>query len=274
VECTNPANQFPEAGEVAKALSGLDFVVVADAFMTDTAEVADLILPVALMLEQEDLVGSFLHEYVQLSAKAVEPPAGVRTDCEILAELGRRLAPPVHMPEPEEALRQALCSSTLDTSLEELRGAGYSRSIHPAVAFAELRFGHEDGLYHLPSRLDPPPAAPADYPLSLLTLINRRFVHSQILPEDQGGRPVVTVHPSTLEGLGLAPGPGRLVTELGHLEVSLATDESMHPQCVVYRRGPWCKYGGGVNRIIRFVETDLGGGSAYYEQRCRLEQGI
>jgi len=274
VECINPANQFPEAAEVVKALSGLDFVVVADAFMTDTAEAADLILPVALMLEQEDLVGSFLHEYVQLSAKAVEPPDGVRTDYEILAELGRRLASPVRMPEPEEALRQALCSPTLDTSLEELRRVGYARSTHPAVAFADLRFGHEDGLYHPPSRLDPPPAAPGDYPLSLLTLINRRFVHSQILPEDQGGRPVVTVHPRTLEGLGLTPGSGRLVTELGYLEVSLAVDESIHPQCVVYRRGPWCKYGGGVNRIIRFVETDLGGGSAYYEQRCRLEQGI
>ena len=47
VECINPANQFPEAGEVARALDGLDFVVVADAFMTDTAEVANLVLPVA-----------------------------------------------------------------------------------------------------------------------------------------------------------------------------------------------------------------------------------
>jgi hypothetical protein len=52
----------------------------------------------------------------------------------------------------------------------------------------------------------------------------------------------------------------------------LAADESMHPDCVVYRRGPWGKLGGGVNRIIGFVETDMGGAGAYYEQRCRLEQ--
>ncbi|NCC05048.1 MAG: hypothetical protein EOM37_13640, partial [Proteobacteria bacterium] len=272
VECINPANQFPEAGEVARALDGLDFVVVADAFMTDTAEIADLVLPVALMLEQEDVVGSFLHEYVQWSGKAVEPPQGVRTDYGILSELGARLSPPVILPEPEEALRQALDSPALETSLEELRRAGYVRSTHPAVAFKDLRFGHEDGLYRLPPRLDPPVAATQEYPLQLLTLINRRFVHSQIPPEDQGESPEVTVHPRTLERLGVTPGAGWLVTELGRLEVVLAADESMHPDCVVYRRGPWGKLGGGVNRIIGFVETDMGGAGAYYEQRCRLEQ--
>ncbi len=273
VECINPANQFPEAGEVARALDGLDFVVLADAFMTDTAEVADLILPVALMLEQEDVVGSFLHEYVQMSAKAVEPPEGVRTDYQILADLGRRLSPPVDLPEPEQALRQALGSPTLNVSLEELRGRGYVRSSHGPVAFEDLRFGHADGLYRLPERLDSPVAAPADgYPLQLLTLINRRFVHSQILPEDQAGPPVVTVHPRTLDAFGMVPGPGWLVTRLGRLAVQVEADGSTHPDCAVYRRGPWGKLGGGVNRIIGFVETDMGGVGAYYEQRCRLER--
>ena len=272
VECINPANQFPEAGEVARALDEVDFVVLADAFMTDTAEVADLVLPVALMLEQEDVVGSFLHEYVQLSAKAVEPPAGVRTDYQILADLGRRLSPPVDLPGPEEALRQALASPTLNASLEELRSRGYVRSTHGPMAFEDLRFGHVDGLYRLPPRLDPPVTVAADgYPLQLLTLINRHFVHSQIPPEDQTGQPVVTVHPRILENLGLPPGPGWLVTELGRLAVQIAADVSVHPDCVVYRRGPWGKLGGGVNRIIGFVETDMGGVGAYYEQRCRLE---
>ena len=225
------------------------------------------------MLEQEDVVGSFLHEYVQWSAKAVEPPEGVRTDYQILSELGGRLSPPVVLPEPEEALRQALDSPALNTSLEELRRTGYVRSTHPAVAFENLRFGHDDGLYRLPPRLDPPVAAADDgYPLQLLTLINRRFVHSQILPDDQGGSPVVTVHPRTLQRLGIIPGAGWLVTELGRLEIHITADESMHPDCVVYRRGPWGKLGGGVNRIIGFVETDMGGTGAYYEQRCRLEQ--
>jgi anaerobic selenocysteine-containing dehydrogenase len=271
VECINPANQFPEARAVAEALNGLDFVVVCDAFMTDTAEVADLILPVALMLEQEDLVGSFMHEYVHLSRKAVQPPEGVRTDYEILSDLGGRLDPAVTLPSPEEALRDALRSPSLDTSLEELRARGFARTTHPAVAFEGLRFGHADGRYRFPERLDGPLPAPEGYPLHLLTLINRRFVHSQIPQEEQGARPVVGVHPGTLAAMGLGAGPGKLVTELGSLDVTLAADESAHPDCVVYRRGPWAKFGGGVNRIVRAVETDMGGGSAFYEQRCRLE---
>jgi hypothetical protein len=84
-------------------------------------------------------------------------------------------------------------------------------------------------------------------------------------------RRVGTGHQDTLTRLGLAAGPGRLVTELGSLDVTVAADAGVHGECVVYRRGPWGKFGGGVNRIIRAVETDLGGGSAFYEQHCRLE---
>lgn len=272
IECINPANQFPEAGGVAEILAGLDFTVVVDAFMTDTAEVADLVLPPALMLEQDDMVGSFMHEFVQWSGKAVEPPSGVRTDYEILSDLGRRLSPPIVLPEPADALRQALDSPTLATTLEEVQTRGYARSTHPSVAFADLRFGHPDGRYRLPHRIDPPEPERQEYPLRLLTLINRHFVHSQILPEDHQASPQVFVHPTTLEAAALPAGPGRLVTELGALSVTLVVDESVHPETVVYRRGPWGKFGGGVNRIIRAVETDLGGASAYYSQGCRLEK--
>jgi len=83
---------------------------------------------------------------------------------------------------------------------------------------------------------------------------------------------VVRVHPDTLAAMGLAPGPGRLLTALGRLSVTLAAAGAVHPECAVYRRGPWGKFGGGVNRIVSAVETDLGGGSAFYEQRCRLER--
>ena len=271
IECINPANQFPEARCVAEVLAGLDFVVLADAFMTDTAEVADLILPVALMLEQDELVGSFVHEYVQWSGKAVEPPTGVRTDWEILSLLGQRLSPPIELPRPEDAMAQALRSSTLNVGLDEVRSRGFVRTTHPTVAFVDLRFGHDDGLYRLPDRLDKPDSVDPSFPLRLLTLVNRRYIHSQIPAEDHDARPKVMVHSRTLAAMGLDTGPGRVVTPFGALEVTLAADDFVHPDCVVYRRGPWGKLGGGMNRIVGFVETDLGGGCAYYEQDCRLE---
>lgn len=81
----------------------------------------------------------------------------------------------------------------------------------------------------------------------------------------------MTITACTLDCLGIEPGAGWLVTALGRLAVQVAADGSAHPDCAVYRRGQWGKLGGGVNRIIGFVETDMGGVGAYYEQRCRLE---
>ena len=75
----NVVNQAPGAGETARAFDGVEFKVVVDAFMTDTAQRADLVLPCTLMLEQQDIVGSFLHEYVQYAAAVVDPGAELGT---------------------------------------------------------------------------------------------------------------------------------------------------------------------------------------------------
>ena len=77
----------------------MPFKVVVDAFMNDTAQRADLVLPCTLMLEQEDVVGSYLHEYVQHVGVVVEPAAEARPDLWIVTELGKRLDPPVCMPQ-------------------------------------------------------------------------------------------------------------------------------------------------------------------------------
>ena len=93
VNGANVVNQAPGALETARAFDRVAFKVVVDAFMNDTAERADLVLPCTLMLEQEDVVGSFLHEYVQYAGAVVEPPAEARSDLWIVTELGRRLDP-------------------------------------------------------------------------------------------------------------------------------------------------------------------------------------
>lgn len=61
---SNLVNQAPESLLTARALESIEFKVVVDAFMTDTAQRADLVLPCSLMLEQEDIVGSYLHDYM------------------------------------------------------------------------------------------------------------------------------------------------------------------------------------------------------------------
>ena len=268
----NVVNQAPGASETVRAFDGVEFKVVVDAFMNDTAERADLLLPCALMLEQPDVVGSFLHEYVQYVAAVVEPPPEVRTDLWIVTELGKRLDPPVVMPTAEDCLRIALTSPHLETTLEELKLKGYIRSKRPRIAFEGLEFAHVDGKYRFPGQLHDEPPAPAGYPLRLLTLVRRTAIHSQILPEDQQPFPPVWVAPDcpALKSLDLSK-PAALVSPLGRLPVTVRRMPGLHPGTVVYRRGDWMNRGGGANQLISSGLTDLGGGAPFYDQYVRLE---
>jgi anaerobic selenocysteine-containing dehydrogenase len=226
------------------------------------------------MLEQEDVVGSYLHEYVQHASAVAAPPTGARDDLWIVTEVGRRLDPPVPMPAPDDCLRAALASRWIDTDLEALKRARFVRSNRPAVAYEGLRTDHADGRYRFPLRLHPEPPAPPGFPLRLLSLVRRSAIHSQILPADQAAPPPVWVAPECAVLGRIDPGrPVALVSPLGRLAVTVRTLPGLHPAVVVYRRGDWMSRGGGVNRLIQAGLTDIGGGAAFYDQYVTLENG-
>jgi len=272
VNGSNVVNQAPDIRRTVEAFESVPFKVVVDAFMTDTAERADLVLPSTLMLEQEDLVGSYLHPHVQLARPVLSPPGEARDDYRIVSELGERLTPPVPMPSEEEAFRASLDTPRLGTSLEALRELGSVRAKRPEVPYEGLRFAHPDGRYHPPLQLHEEPEPPAGYPLHLLTLIRGRAVHSQILPEHQQAPPRVWVSPDTLRDHPPGrEGTARLVSPLGAMRVRVGTIEGLAHGVVIYRRGDWLKLGGGANRLIEDGVTDLGNGAPFYDQHVRLE---
>jgi anaerobic selenocysteine-containing dehydrogenase len=268
----NVVNQAPDSQLLIKAFAGVDFKVVVDAFMNDTAQQADLVLPSTLILEQEDIIGSYLHEQVQYVCPVLPAPGEARNDYWILSEIAKRLDPPVDLPSDKACLRAALDSPYLDTTFEEIQKCGCVRSNRPQVAYAGLRFAHQDGKYRFPYLLHTEPQPPADYPLRLLTLVRRKAIHSQMLPEDQKQPPFVWVAPDSpcLQDLSLEK-PVELVSPLGRLTVSVQTLPDLHPDVVIYRRGDWISKGGGVNQLIAAGLTDIGSGAAYYDQYVRLE---
>jgi anaerobic selenocysteine-containing dehydrogenase len=108
VSATNPAVSLPELARV-RSILGQDrlFLVVQDAFRTETAELADVVLPAAIWGEK---TGTFTNadRTVHLSAKAVEPPGQARSDLDIFLDYARRMDfrdkdgepfPPWHDPE-------------------------------------------------------------------------------------------------------------------------------------------------------------------------------
>src|SRR5690606_5218579 len=110
VQATNPAVSLPELARIRSLLSQERlFLVVQDIFLTETAELADVVLPAATWGEK---TGTFTNadRTVHLSEKAVDPPGEARPDLEIFLDYARRLdlrdkdgGPLVHWHDPESA---------------------------------------------------------------------------------------------------------------------------------------------------------------------------
>lgn len=268
----NVANQVPDSLSVVRALNIVDFTVVVDAFMTDTAELADLFLPCLLPFEKEDIVGSFMHDYIHYAKPLLEPPSGSKDDFSILSELGRKLDPVLSLPEREDILRASLDSPYLDISLEELKKKGFVRAKRPFIAYEGMRFDHADGKYRFPCEIHRDAELSSKFPLRLLSLIRREAIHSQIAREKQKGLPAVWIASDNpiLRNLDCTRDVF-LVSPLGRLRVDVRTLPDLHHEAVIYRRGDWMKYGGGVNRLVAALLTDMGENASFYSQSVRLE---
>lgn len=269
----NPVNQTPESLILSEALRRTAFVVVVDSFLTDTVEAADLVLPCSLMFEEEDIVGSWGHHFVNHACEVVLPPPGVKSDLEILTKLGQRLDPRIELEEREVYLNRSLQSPFLDTTLEELREKGTVRALRPSIAFEGGRFAYPDGRFRFITEISGEEQADPDYSMTLLTLIRKDFMHSQILPEEHETLiPEAFLAPSALRNLGLRPGDkGAIISPLGEMSVHLKAEKGLHPSAVVVGRGPWLKYGWGTNRLVEGRFTDRPDGVAFYSQRVKVE---
>jgi assimilatory nitrate reductase catalytic subunit len=96
----------PRAAKIEERLKALDFLVVSDPFISETAEIADVVLPSAQWAEEEGTMTN-LEGRVILRQRAVEPPSGVRTDLQIISSIATRLgAGQYFSPEPREVFAE------------------------------------------------------------------------------------------------------------------------------------------------------------------------
>jgi assimilatory nitrate reductase catalytic subunit len=180
---SNVAVSAPAAGRIARRLGALDFLAVCDPVLSETAALADVVLPVAQWAEETGTMTN-LEGRVLLRRRAAAPPPGVRTDLEVIAGLARRLdAPGDWDPDPELVfgeLRRASAGGPADYC-----GISYERiaaqdgvfwpcpsADHPGTPRMFLgRFATPDGrarffpVEHRPAAEDPD----AEYPVYLTT---------------------------------------------------------------------------------------------------------
>ena len=151
---SNPLVVAPDQLRLKEGLARDDlFTVVSEQFMTDTARYADLLLPAATQVEQDDLMFSWGHLYLTLNRQAV-PPQGEAVSN---AELFRRLATVMGFDDPffqrsdEQILRESMdwdAPSMQGISMELLEKQGYARLNLPA---ADVFAPHAEGGFPTPS---------------------------------------------------------------------------------------------------------------------------
>ena len=216
----NPFLSDPNVNKVRKALTNLEFLVVQDIFLTETAEFADVILPATTFFEKS---GTYTNtdRRVQVGRKALQPPGGARQDWEITCEIGARMGYPMEYGSPEDVFSEftALAPSYAGLTYDNL---GLTGKLWPCPDPSEdgiqVLFGDRFPTASGRGKFVPAEFAPAkelpdeEYPFVLNT--GRRLEHwhtgtmtrrSRALHAIRPG-PVVDMHPADLEALGAEDG--------------------------------------------------------------------
>ncbi|MEO5727564.1 MAG: molybdopterin-dependent oxidoreductase, partial [Byssovorax sp.] len=199
----NPVSQLPDSKKVAEGLSSVDFLVVLDPFLTDTAELAHVVLPTTTMLEEHDVVGAYGHHYIQLAQPVVAPPEGVLSDLAIYQALAERLGFGEAMKGSAESWidRYIAPMAKHGITREALAKGGLRKPEAPRVLYEDRRFPTPTGRFRLITDFPAaPPALEDGYPLHLLSISTYRNQSSQISRAAQEETPSITLHPDAARG--------------------------------------------------------------------------
>jgi assimilatory nitrate reductase catalytic subunit len=251
---SNVAVSAPHANHVEKRLSTLDLLVVCDIVLSETANLADVVLPVTQWAEEDGTLTN-LEGRILLRRKALAPPDGVRTDLEVLQALATRLGQPAErFPTDAETvfaeLRAASAGGPADYS-----GVTYARlragdalhwpvpsEDHPGTPRVFLdRFAHADDRARFVAVDHHGPAEPPDDEFPLQATTGRVLQHYQsgaqtrLVAELCGAidEVFVEVHPDTAGRAGLADGAlAAVVSRRGQVIARVRYVPSMRPDVV------------------------------------------
>jgi anaerobic selenocysteine-containing dehydrogenase len=255
--CSNAMLSYADSRMTHRAFMALDFTVVADLFMTPTAAMADIVLPVATHFEIDDIGHYGLgHGYILARPKLVDPPGECWPDMKILNELGKRISPAEHWyDDHNQFLEDVLRPSGL--SYREFVKKGYlkgpdrfglykEKGFRTATGKVELRLSTAEKfkLTPLPAFTGVPEETDSDYPLVLTSAKSRYFLHSsyrwiQSLREKRP-QPKAELHPDTARDHGIREGDEIYIqTRHGRITHVAHLTERVGPRVVNGSHGWW-----------------------------------
>lgn len=214
----NPVLTDPNMGHTLKALKNLDFLLVQDIFLTETAALADVVLPATCFAEKN---GTFINteRKVQLVRKAVEPPGEAKEDLWIISELSSRFGYTMRYSTADEVFEElgSLWTALAGITYERLRSGGIHwpcpTKDHPGTAYL-YKAGFPRGKVHFTKvNYQAPAELPdKDYPLMLTTGRNLFQYHSGTMTrrvaqiEAHAGKPYVEISVEDAARLGVNDG--------------------------------------------------------------------
>ena len=238
---SNPLLTATQGLTIERALKDfLEYTVVSDLFMTPTAQLADLVLPAAHWLEQDDIV--FMHEvWCVMMRKKLAQIGEARDDRDVILEVAHRLGLHEAFPWPDRyAYLDWLCEGT-DMGFQELKEKdiilgrmrykkheeqGFATPTHKFEFYSTVM--EHAGRPPLPVYVEPPLSSPEmarDYPLVLMSgTKGLYYFHSELHQIDSLRRrhpdPLVEINPETAAGLAIRDGEWVWV-ESPHAKVKL-----------------------------------------------------
>ncbi|MFW5989459.1 MAG: molybdopterin oxidoreductase family protein, partial [Desulfosudaceae bacterium] len=171
----NPMVSDPDLNHARASLEHLDFMVVQDIFMTETAQMADVVLPSACWAEKD---GTFSNteRRVQRVRQAVSPPGQARPDWEIIAALSTAMGLPMNYQNPEEIMAELarLTPSYGGITYDRIEREGLHwpcpDTSHPGTPVLHVdKFPCGRGKFHAIDYLPPDEQVDDEYPLCLTT---------------------------------------------------------------------------------------------------------
>ncbi|MCR4419452.1 MAG: formate dehydrogenase subunit alpha [Clostridia bacterium] len=214
----NPLVSNPDLNRMEEALRRVEFLVVQDLFLTETARLAQVVLPAASFAEKD---GTFTNteRRVQRVRRAIDPVGESRPDWEIVADLARRLGYPMDYASPAEIMEEIARLTPIygGITYERLKEEGLQwpcpdRS-HPGTRFLHHgRFAGGRGRFAAVEFVPPAEWPDNHYPYLLLTGRHLYHYHTNTMSRRSYGLarfrpdPYAEVHPQTAERLAVNQG--------------------------------------------------------------------
>ncbi|MBA4223946.1 MAG: dehydrogenase [Methylobacterium sp.] len=309
IQNTNPVTVAPEQELVKRGFAREDlFTVVHEQFMTETAAMADIVLPATQFMEHDDLYQGGGHQHIMWGGKLVEPPGECRSNHEVICALAQRLGAE-HRGfgmTPRELVDWTLRETGRGT-LEELVANDFI-DVQPDFETAHYLngFGWRDGKFRfkpdwtkvpnsnaglvgphetlpaLPDHWAAIEEADAEHPFRLATSPARNFLNSSFTEtptsQKKEGTPTLMLHPLDAAALGIAAGDHVTVgNRRGTVELDAVLFDGL-VRGVVIAESIWPngahRGGRGINTITGADSPAPYGGAAFHDNKVWIRKAV